>query len=357
MIARYHHLRRHPRVFLAMTGLRLAEFDQLATDVLPRYAASETARHARVPAPGGALPPRQRAAGAGHPFTLPRRDQLLLAVIWLRLYPTNEVLGYLFGVSDTTVSRLVARLVPLLAAAGQDTMRLPDPGRKHRRDLDELLHLLPELGVVVDSFEQPVQRPGGRAERRVPPPSAPPPAGTPPALAPPPPPPPKEADRWYSGKKKRHTIKSQLTVNRHSGEIVDIAESVPGPTADITLLKESGLLPRLGEGVGAEGDLAYVGIDKAHPKGLGNTPRRKPRGADKHRARGQDQEQSPEDKAYNTAFAKSRIIVEHTIGRARRYQAVTAVDRHHRKGHTERVRAVAGLVNRQLAARLPYLVQ
>ena len=103
--------------------------------------------------------------------------------------------------------------------------------------------------------------------------------------------------------------------------------------------------------------MAYVGIDAAHPGGPGHTPRRKPRGADKHRARGRDQEQSPEDQAYNKAFARSRIIVEHTIGRARRYQAITMVDRHHRKGHTERVRAVAGLVNRQLAARMPYLVQ
>jgi hypothetical protein len=353
MIARYYHLHRYPPVFLAMTGLRVAEFDHLCAAVLPRYAATETMRHATIPQPQGARRPRRRAVGAGRHFKLARRDHLLLSVIWLRLYPTNEVLAYLFGVSDSTVSRLLARLVPLLASAGQDTMRMPDPGRKHRRRLDDLLSELPELGVVIDSFEQPVQRPEGRpagpgmegdAEKR------------PGEAAPDAAPPPKKADRWYSGKKKRHTIKSQIAVNRHSGEIVDVAESVPGPTADITLLKESGLLPRLPEGVSGEGDLAYVGIGKEHPTGLGYTPRRKPRGADKHRPRGQDREQPEEDKAYNQAFAKSRIIVEHTIGRVRRYQAVTAPDRHHRKGHTERVRAIAGLVNRQLAARMPYLV-
>lgn len=347
MIARYHHLSRYPRVFLAMTGLRIAEFKQLLADVLPSYVAAETARHSAIPLPKGARRQRRRAVGAGRQFKLARRDHLLLAVIWLRLYPTNEVLAYLFGVSDSTVSRLLARLVPLLASAGQDTMRLPDPGRKHRRQLDDLLRDLPELGVVIDSFEQPVQRPAGRQA------AAP---GAPGAQAAPDPPPAKPADRWYSGKKKRHTIKSQIVVNRHSGEIVDVAESVPGPTADITLLKQSGVLGRLPEGVSGEGDLAYVGIATAHPAGLGFTPRRKPRGKDKHRPRGQDQEQPPEDRAYNQAFAKSRIIVEHTIGRVRRYQAVTAVDRHHRQGHTQRVRAISGLVNRQLAARLPYLV-
>jgi len=40
--------------------------------------------------------------------------------------------------------------------------------------------------------------------------------------------------------------------------------------------------------------------------------------------------------------------VEHGINRLRRYKALSQVDRHHRKGHTARVRAVAGLVNRML---------
>jgi hypothetical protein len=56
---------------------------------------------------------------------------------------------------------------------------------------------------------------------------------------------------------------------------------------------------------------------------------------------------------YNHAFSSRRIIVENTIGRARRYQSITQSDRHHRQLHTARVRAVAGLVNRQIDARLP----
>jgi hypothetical protein len=256
------------------------------------------------------------------------RDQVLLGVVWLRQYPTNEVAGFLFGVSDSTVSRVVSRVVLILAQAGKDQMRMPDPGRKHRRALDDLLSEIPELGVVIDTFEQGVQRPKNRDE----------------------------ADRWYSGKKKRHTVKSQVAVDRNSGEIVDIGESGTGRDADITMLKHSRLLERLPQGVSGEGDLAYVGIAKLHPTGLGFTPRRKPRGADKHRPRGQDKERPPEDIAYNTAFAKSRVVVEHTLCRMRRYQALWQTDRHHRKGHTERVVAVAGLVNRQIRHRLPYLV-
>jgi hypothetical protein len=41
-------------------------------------------------------------------------------------------------------------------------------------------------------------------------------------------------------------------------------------------------------------------------------------------------------------------VVEHAIGRLRRFRAVTDVNRHRRKGHAMRVRAIAGLVNRML---------
>lgn len=302
MLARYAHLTRHPAIFQALTGLSVAPFDTLLYDLGPSYLAAEEARLAR--------PTRRRAPGAGHPFALTPRDQLLLTVIWLRRYPIFAVLGYLVGIEETTALRTVARLLPLLEAAGLDTFRLPDPGKGKRPDLDALLADPPGLAVIVDTFEQRVQRPRDRTE----------------------------ADPYYSGKKKQHTLKSQLAIDERDGRIVDVPASVRGPTADLTLLKASGLLERLPAGVGALGDLAYVGIAQVHPQGA--TPRKKPRGKPR----------PAEDVAYNTAFARRRIRVEHTIGRGRHYQALLQTDRHHRRGHTARVRAVAGLVNRRLAS-------
>lgn len=298
MILRYERLSRHPVVFRAMTGLRLGDFAILQADLLPRFADAEYERLAR--------PDRQRAVGAGGAPALAPRDQLLLAVVWLRRYPTNEVLGYLFGVSDSTASRVVGRWVPLLEAAGVDGFRMPDPGRRRRPALDALLAGTPDLVVLIDTFEQPVQRPRDRAS----------------------------ADGHYSGKKKRHTLKVQVAVDEATGAIVDVAESAPGPTADITVLKDSAVLGRLPTGVGAAGDLAYVGVDKLTARPTA-TPRRKPRGQDR----------PPADIEYNRAFARRRVRVEHTIAEMRLYQAVTQVDRHHRTNHTARARAVAGLVN------------
>jgi hypothetical protein len=212
-------------------------------------------------------------------------------VVWLRLYSTNAVLGYLFGGCDSTVSRWVLLLV--LEGAGQDTMRQPDPGRQRRKQLDELLAGIPELVVVIDSFEQKVQRPPDKDKQQ----------------------------RSFSGKKKQHTLNSQVAVDEETGQIVDVSDGVPGPTPDIHLLDQSDLLEHLADGLAVLGDAAYQDIDKRHPRG--HSPRKKPRNKPRPTA----------DEAYYHAFSCRRIIVENTINRARRYQAITQPDRHHRQLH------------------------
>ncbi|BCM89393.1 hypothetical protein IAD21_01239 [Abditibacteriota bacterium] len=316
---RYRHLSRHAGVFQHLTGLRLGEFEVLTGEMVPVQEAAHRQKLAHREKP------RTRAVGGGTPFSLSHQDQLLLCVIWLRRYPTHETLGYLFGVDATTIGRVLERVLPLLSENGRDTMKLPDPGRKRRVSLDELLKQTPELAVIVDSFEQRVQKPqrkGGSGSG----------SGS-------------NKDSHYSGKKKQHTLKSQVAVDEETGLIVDVSASVPGPTADKRLLLESKLLDRVPWGVGVLGDLAYLGLDKDHPQGLGATPRRKPRA----------KERPTQDKAFNLAFARRRIQVEHSIGHLRRYESVSQMDRHHRQHHAHRVQGVAGLVNRQLQARHPYL--
>jgi hypothetical protein len=301
MMMRYVQLSQHASVFLTMTGLMVGEYDEWLAEVLPLYQQAEQGRLARAH--------RQREPGGGRDATLSERDQILLSVVWLRQYSVYEVLVYLFGTSSPAVSRYLAPVLPVLEQAGKDTMRVPDPGRKRRRNLDALLNAIPAL-VVIDSFEQKVQRPAD----------------------------PGTCDALYSGKKKTHTLKSQLTVDEETGEMVDVSDSVPGPYADVKLVEQSGVLERLPEGVGAIGDCGYQAIHDLHP--LAYSPRKKPRGKDR----------PPEDVAYNTALSRRRMIVENTLSRARRYQSITQPDRDHRRHHAVRVRAVAGLVNYQLRA-------
>lgn len=302
---RYFHLSRYAKVFQSMTGLSVSMFDELEQAIEPEFLVAELKRLRR--------PDRQRSLGGGRVQELAIIDQVLMTVVWLRCYPKQHVLAYLFAVSESSVSRVLNRVLRLLEQNGRDHMRLPDPGRKRRRELDELLKQTPALAVVIDSFEQRVQRAqAGQA-----------------------------ADAYYSGKKKQHTLKSQVAVDEESGHFVDVSLSVPGPTADLKLLEASTLLERLPEGVGGLGDLAYLGMDQLHPTGNAATPRRKPRG----------KLRPPQDVAFNQAFARRRIMVEHSIGLARRFESITHMDRHHRKNHAARVAAVCGLVNRRLAYR------
>lgn len=153
---KYEYLKTHPKIFLRATGLHLSEFDALYADVEAAFLLAESERLSRTN--------RQRAIGGGLSPDLEARDQILLTVVWLRLYPVHDLLGYFFGISQPTVGRYIGRVLPVLEAAGRDTMRLPDPGRKRRKQWPELLKDIPELGIIIDSFEQKVQKPRQQTE-------------------------------------------------------------------------------------------------------------------------------------------------------------------------------------------------
>src|SRR5438067_11348703 len=156
MIFRREHLGQHPAVFRSLTGLTVETFDRMLPELLRAFAADRRRRPDR--------PDRQRAPGGGDDFDLAVADQFLLTVVWLRQYPTQECLGYLCGASDSTALRAIRRCLPLLEAAGNDGMRLPDPGRGKRRDLSAQLNGTPALPALDETCEQ--QMPRARPRRR-----------------------------------------------------------------------------------------------------------------------------------------------------------------------------------------------
>jgi hypothetical protein len=85
-------LRRKPGAFSSLTGMTVTEFDTLFDAFLlaqaqRRQSATHTKRGQQ---------PRRRAPGAGHPRAHDERTRLLMALVWLRVYPTDEILGLLF---------------------------------------------------------------------------------------------------------------------------------------------------------------------------------------------------------------------------------------------------------------------
>ena len=124
--------------------------------------------------------------------------------------------------------------------------------------------------------------------------------------------PPKKQHHFYSGKKKRHTQKSQLIVSRDSKAIVCVATG-KGAEHDFHLLKRS--QSRVLPGTKRLADLGYVGMDRdlvsgkrARGKGKDVLPHKRDCRPGLTKA---ERELSVEQKQENREQARARIVIEH----------------------------------------------
>ncbi len=306
----YENLARRPSSFKSMTGFSVEAFQSL-------FHAFERAfddrRHASPTTKRRGLP-RQRAAGAGHPCSHDRRTRLLMTLIWLRLYPTFEVLGFLFSLNKTNAHDAVNEGLATLETLADFPFERPAADRKKLRSMAAVMDAFPDVHLVIDAKEQPIQRPTST----------------------------KEEDRqkpFYSGKKKRHTLKTEIGVEP-DGQVGAVSESVPGgATHDLTLLRQTRLVEQLdAETEAGMLDKAYVGARKDFPDHRLVIPFKASRG----------HPLTEEQKAFNRRVAQYRIVVEHTNAQLNIFQALAQVYRHAREGHTRTVRVVAMLVNRRV---------
>ena len=106
---------------------------------------------------------------------------------------------------------------------------------------------------------------------------------------------------FYSGKKKRHTVKTQLMVNNQGIIIYKLRYKKGRRRHDYDVYKENhSVTPK--EVVNVF-DLGYLGVETDFPEQLSSIPYRKQR----------NQCLSQEEQNYNTIHSKMRIVVEHTI--------------------------------------------
>ena len=77
---------------------------------------------------------RQRAVGGGRRAKLSLARQLLVVLMYYRLYITQILLGYLFDLDDSNVSRLIGELRPVLQAVlplpVQETLLFAKPKKR-----------------------------------------------------------------------------------------------------------------------------------------------------------------------------------------------------------------------------------
>jgi DDE superfamily endonuclease/Helix-turn-helix of DDE superfamily endonuclease len=274
-------LRQRPESFRRLSGLSVEKFDELLNQLQPLWQEAEHKRLAR--------PERRRAIGGGRNYDLPLSDRLLLLLMYYRLYVSQETLGFWFDMDDSAVSRRIRQLEPLLA----QVFKIPE----HKIEMSE--EEIEQL--FFDATEQPIQRPQKKRQQK----------------------------RYYSGKKKRHTIKHQVATD-HKGRIKAVSVAYPGRVHDKKVYDQEPV-QRPPE-VPAKGDSGYQGSDL-------QTPHKKPKGGSL----------SEQQKAQNRQHARERIVVEHGIGRMKVFQILAQRFRNALSRHTLIFKNVAGLANLRFA--------
>jgi hypothetical protein len=80
-----------------------------------------------------------------------------MARVWLKAYPTWEMLGFFFGLDESNACRGSNDVLKTLEAMG--TVPPERRPRKQGRSLEEVIEAEPEVAVLVDGNEQRIRRP------------------------------------------------------------------------------------------------------------------------------------------------------------------------------------------------------
>jgi hypothetical protein len=280
-------LKRTPDTFRQLTGISPAAFDHLLAQLTPRYQDADARRKAR--------PGRRRKPGAGRKHVLPLADRLLMLLLYYRTYVTHAFLGFLFGLDDSAVGRNINPLGPLLAGI----FRIPE--RKLDIQPDEIKELF------FDATERPRSRPTRRQRR------------------------------CYSGKKKRHTLKTQVVVarkrkrggrrkERRRVRIAAVSPTAAGKVHDKKVYDRTRTI--IPPGAAGYGDTGYQGT------GLRTPVKKRPKQALTRRQR-----------RGNRRLSRKRIVVEHAIGKMKVWRIAAERYRNPTRRHTVIMKNVAGLHN------------
>jgi hypothetical protein len=302
----YNRLSRTPSIFRSFTGLEVSEFDSLYAKIEDAYPSYEERRLS-------GRKNRKREVGAGRPFKLSIRDRLLMLLIYYRLYLTSTLEGYLFDLGQTNVLKDIRILEPVVKEC------VPLPKKMHKltrrlRTIEEVEEFFPGFKAYIDATEQEIPRPKKDAKKR---------------------------KTHYSGKKRRHTVKTQLTVNKN-GAIVHKTNHARGRRHDYDIFKDSH--PSLPEKVTPVVDSGYQGIQKDFPELNAMIPFKR-----KNPGRGHLGEKGEkltlEQKSFNTELSKERVVVEHTISRLKKFRIMGEEFRNRLKRYDVMTNIVSGLVN------------
>ncbi len=230
----------------------------------------------------------------GRPTELIIEDQVLMVLQYWREYRTYFHIGLDWGISESTVCRLVHNIENILIKSRKFSL----PGKKKLLAPSGLEDL-----VVMDVMESPIEKPQ------------------------------RHQKAFYSGKQKEHTLKTQVIIDPQTLKIICLAHG-KGKMHDFRLLKSSGV--KFGESLKVIADKGYQGITKIHE--LSQTPLKKP-------IKGK---LTSSQKKYNRELNKLRIVVEHVNRRLKIFKILSERYRNRHRRFGLRANLIAGIYNYEL---------
>ncbi len=135
---------------------------------------------------------------------------------------------------------------------------------------------------------------------------------------------------YYSGKKKKHTLKTQVIFSTKLNQIISI-QIDPGTTHDLTIARKHA--KELANFAFVIGDLAYKGFKEISSKLLIPIKKLKKK------------ELSPEAKLINKEISRRRIPIEHLNRRIKVFRILSERYRNRRRRFGLRMNLIAGLIN------------
>ena len=157
---KYEEVKRNAKRFLALTGLTVREFEAIMPAferVYDRtYPANKTVEGK----------PRKRKAGAGRDSEIEGYDQkLLLALVYQKSYPLQELLGAAFDLSQSQVNHWLHRLLPILRDALDEMDVLPERSGKKFSQHEQAKGSSKEL--IIDGVDRRRQRPKNKEKQKL----------------------------------------------------------------------------------------------------------------------------------------------------------------------------------------------
>lgn len=252
----YDALAAHTPAFLCFTGLYPEEFMGLLLDFDLAWHTYERDQLL------DSYPRYRRPGGGRKPKLLTIEAKLLFILLYIKLYPLQAVLGFLFGLSQPQANDWIHTLTPILRDALSRGRLLPE---RDGSRLAAVLAATEELVALLDGVERPKQRPTDPERQR--------------------------AD--YSGKKKDHRRKNVLVTTYNKRRVNYLSETVEGRRHDKPIADHSALT--FPDDITLAQDTGLQGYGPSNVRVC--QPKKKPKG----------QTLSAKDKARNTLIARLRI--------------------------------------------------